>query len=65
MNSSAPSSNSPKSEPEVAIKASGGNRIAIVLVLVILLIGAALTFMLFGLGTEASERSDPSTTTSQ
>ena len=64
MNSSVPSSNSSKSEPGVAVKASGGNRIAVVLVLVMLLIVAALTFMLFGLGTEASERSDPSTTTS-
>lgn len=52
-------------EPDTVVKASGGNRIAIVLVLVILLIAAALTFMLFGVGTEASERSDPSTTTVQ
>jgi hypothetical protein len=54
-----------KPEPEIAVKASGGNRFALVLVLVILLIVAALTFMLFGLGTEASNRSDPSTTTLQ
>jgi flagellar basal body-associated protein FliL len=64
---SGPSSawNPSKPEPTVAVKAAGGNRVAIVLVLVILLIAVALTFMFFGVGTESSERSDPTTTTLQ
>ena len=51
--------------PEVTVIPSGGNRTAVVLVLVVMLIVVALSFMLFGVGSEAGERSNPSTTTVQ
>jgi hypothetical protein len=50
-------------EPEVKVAPSGGNWIAVVLVLVVTLIVVALSFMLFGVGSEGSQRSDPPSTT--
>lgn len=54
-----------ESEPEVRVTPSGGNWSAVVLALVVTLIIVALSFMLFGVGSEGGERSDPSTTTVQ
>ena len=55
----------PDAGPEVKVTSSGGNLPVVVLVLVVTLIAVAVAFMLAGAGSEAGERSDPSTTTVQ
>ena len=57
--------NEPAVQPEVRVTNSGGNLPIVVLVIVVALIAAAVVFMLVGAGSEAGERSDPSTTTVQ